>query len=72
MRVDFVVLCVRADEADINHPVIVVDPDDEAVFVTADIERHPTVAQNAGIAVIALHVRGTGPVRPGNMTVPSQ
>jgi hypothetical protein len=37
-RIDGVVLLVCADEADVHDPIGVVDPRDDAIFVSADIE----------------------------------
>jgi hypothetical protein len=45
-----------ADEADIHHPVCVVDPDHKAVFVAGQIKHRAPIPKDAGGAEIPLDV----------------
>src|SRR5438094_242944 len=60
--VDGVVLRVRADEPDIDHPAWVVDPHDEAILVACYVEHHTTVFQDARRPDFALHAGGSRPI----------
>jgi len=48
LRVDLIVLCVRADEADIHDTVGIVNPNHQPVFISGKIEYDPAISQNAG------------------------
>lgn len=49
LGIDLVVLAMGADEPDIDHAVGVVDPSDESVFVSRDIEDCAPVHEDAGV-----------------------
>jgi hypothetical protein len=53
LRVDLIVLAVCTDEADVNHAVGIVDPDDNAIFVTRDVKYDPPIPENAGATYIS-------------------
>ena len=52
LRVDSVVLRMRADESNVHHAIGEVDPDYQAVLVARDIEYHAAVPQDAGTAEV--------------------
>jgi len=58
LRVDGVVLLMRADESDIYDPVWVVDPNNYSILVSADIKDRAAVLKNTGITELRLHVAG--------------
>ena len=72
LRVDRVVLPVRADEADVDHPLRVVDPDDQPVLVASQVEHHPPVFQDAGRAELGLYRGRRGPVGLQHVAIPGQ
>ena len=43
---------------------------DQAVFVATNVKTYPIVLKNAGIAIISLHVRRSGPICRRNHLVP--
>ena len=47
LRINRIILGMCTDEPDIHHPVRIVDPDNQAVLVTANVKDHPAVVQNA-------------------------
>lgn len=52
-----------ADEPYVDDPVRVVDPRDDAVLVTADIENDAAVLKDARVAELRLHIAGFRPIR---------
>jgi hypothetical protein len=50
LRVDPIVLPMRADEAYVYDAIRVVDPNDKSVLVAANIEHNTTIAQDARVA----------------------
>jgi hypothetical protein len=46
LRIDPVILRVRADEPDIDHTVGIVDPYDDPIFVACNVEHRAAVLQN--------------------------
>ena len=56
LRVDPVILTECAYEADINNPVVVIDPHDDSIFITRHIEYYPSVFQYACAAQIAFYL----------------
>jgi hypothetical protein len=70
LRVDSIVLPMRAYEANVDYPIGIIDPDYDAIFVSADIEDHSTVLKDAGAADIALHSRRIWPIRPLYLPIP--
>src|ERR1700730_3750282 len=60
--VDDVVLTMGADEPDIDHAIRIVDPHDDTILVTGDVEDRTAVFENAGAADISLDVRGLCPI----------
>jgi hypothetical protein len=61
LRVDRVVLAVRADEADIHDSVIEIHPGNQSVLVPRNVEDHASVAQEIGTVE---HPLGRGRVAP--------
>src|ERR1700738_3585745 len=57
-----VVLTMGADEPDIDHAIRIVDPHDDTILVTGDVEDRTAVFENAGAADISLDVRGLCPI----------
>jgi hypothetical protein len=51
-----------ADEPGVDYTIRIVDPHDDPILVTGNIEHYPTVPQNAGRPNVSLHVCGAGPV----------
>ena len=72
LSVDAIVLCVRTDNADVNNPAGVINPDAQPIFIASDIKGNATVTPGAGASIVSLHVRWRGPVRPEGMAVPGQ
>jgi hypothetical protein len=48
---------MRTDEPDVDHSVWVIDPDNDAILVSGDIEDDTTVPENAGAPKVALYGR---------------
>ena len=67
LRVDTIVLRMRADEADVDDAVRVVDFDDQAILVTRQIEDCAAFLEDARVAEIRLHIRRRRPIRAGGM-----
>ena len=44
-----VILCVRTDEPHVNHPVRVIDPNDQSILVAGDIEHDPSVPEESDV-----------------------
>ena len=61
--VDFVVFCMRADEANKNDACIVMDFDDESVVVALDIKNDAVAWKNVGGWVGLFDCRWSGPTR---------
>src|SRR2546425_11689613 len=72
LRVDLVVLSVRADEADVDHPVRVVDLHHESVIVALDVEHHSVVTDDARCSVLRLDLRGVVPILLLDFAVPRE
>ena len=71
LRVDPVVLLVRADEPDIDDPIGIINPYHNTILVAGDVEHRTTVLENARAANGSLHVRGRRPVSRSDLSVPS-
>jgi len=56
LRIDGVVLLVRADEADVHDPIRVIDPHDDTVLVATDIEHHATILEDARVTEQRIYV----------------
>jgi hypothetical protein len=54
LRIDGVVLLVRADEAGVHDPIGVIDPHDDTVLVATDIEDHAVIPEDARVAEVRL------------------
>src|SRR2546427_4923797 len=72
LRVDLVVLSVRADEADVDQPVRVVDLHHESVIVALDVEHHSVVTDDARCSVLRLDLRGVVPILLLDFAVPRE
>ncbi len=51
-RWSIVILSMRPDEADVDHPIRVVDPDHQPVLVSRDVEHNAAVSENARMAEV--------------------
>src|SRR4029077_4303566 len=71
LRVNSVVLPMRADEANVDDSIRIVDPDYDAIFISRYIEHSTTVLENAGGPEIALDIRRTCPIRLPDLPIPS-
>jgi hypothetical protein len=60
-----------ADEPDIDNPIRIVDPNNDAILVTGDIEDSAAVLENADSADIPLDVRRPRPVGLPDLPLPS-
>jgi hypothetical protein len=47
LRVDSVVLAVRTDKADVDDPIGIIDPDDNAIFITTYVEHNAPIFEYA-------------------------
>jgi hypothetical protein len=56
LRIDGVVLLVRADEPDVHHPTRVINPHDGTLLVATDIDHHAAVLEDARVAEVRLYV----------------
>ena len=61
---------MRTDEPDVNDAIGIVNPDNDPVFISCDIEYRPPIPQNAGVADIPFEVSRPGPVRSQNLAIP--
>lgn len=52
-----------AHEADVNQAVGVVDPHDQAIFISSDVETNAVVGKEAGVAIIRFDLGGRFPIR---------
>lgn len=68
--VDLVVLLVRANEADIEHLVGIVNPDDQAILVDRNVEDDTSVFQDAGVGILLFHITGRGPIGLHRFAIP--
>ncbi len=57
-----------ADEADINHPVGIIDPHHDSILVPGDIEHRTPVSEDAGRANFPLQLRWARPI--GGLDLP--
>src|SRR5664280_2014403 len=71
LRVDPIVLPVRADEPDVDDTIRIIDPHHDPVLVAGDIEYRATVVENACAADGSLDVRRRRPVSFPDLPVPS-
>src|SRR5258706_1710004 len=72
LRVDSIILFVRTDESYVNDAIGEVDPHNDSILVSRDVEDHSTVLQDTGAADISFHVCGRSPVCPKNLLIPRQ
>src|ERR1700675_3507641 len=72
LRVNPVVLGVRAHEPDVDHPIRVVDLHHEPVSVAPDVEHHTVVADDARGPVLRLDLRGGIPILLLDFAVPRE
>src|ERR1017187_10412025 len=70
LRIDPIVLPVRAYEPDIDDAIRIIDPHHNAILVAGDIEYRATVVENAGAADGSLDVRRRCPVTAFDLPVP--
>ena len=70
MRIDVVILPMRANEPYVGDAIWVVDPHHDAMFVASDIEYHAAVLEDAGRSNVTFDVRRRGPV--GRFATPSR
>jgi hypothetical protein len=56
LRIDGVVLLVRADEAAVHDPIGVIDPHDDTVLIATDIEHYAAIPEDARVAELRLYV----------------
>ncbi len=62
LHINLVILGVGADKSDIHDPIGIVDPHHQPVFVAGNVEHHPSILEDAGIAKVLLYLRGGSPV----------
>src|SRR5882724_2244265 len=70
LRVNRIVLTMRADEPDVDHTIGIVDPDHDPIFVACNVEDGAAVLENAGAADIPFDVRRLRPVSLSHLTKP--
>src|SRR6266481_8837607 len=70
LRIDPVVLPMRADEPDIDDAIRIIDPHHDAILVAGDVEHRATVVENARAADGSLRVRRRRPVSSPDLPVP--
>jgi hypothetical protein len=56
LRIDHILLAVRADEPDVDDSIGVVDPHDDTILIAGDVKDSATIPKNA-------HASGGKPVR---------
>src|SRR5437588_18312 len=72
LYVDSVVLGVRAKEADVDHPISVVDPYHQPILVPCDVEHHPVIPEDTRIPKVGLDGGRRRPIRLQRVSVPGQ
>jgi hypothetical protein len=72
LSVYLVELSMGANKPDVDHSVGVVDPGYEPVFVTGNVEDHPTVLEDAGRAEIGFDFSRGLPIGVLDLLVPGQ
>ena len=70
LRIDPVVLPVRADEPDVHDAIRIIYPNNDAILVAGDIEYRATVVENARATDGSLDVRRGCPVGPPDLPEP--
>src|SRR6266545_4466675 len=70
LRGDCIVLSVRADKSDVDHPVWVVDLHYQSVVVALHVEHHPVVADDARATILFFDPGWSVPVLPFDFSVP--
>lgn len=61
-RINAVVMRVSSDELDVDPLHAVGDGDDQTVVIALDVEYHPVVSDDAGIAELRFHICRTCPL----------
>src|SRR5580704_359589 len=69
--VNRVVLPMRADEANVDDSIRIVDPDYDAIFISCYIKHSTAVLENADAPEVALYICRTCPIRLFNLPIPS-
>ena len=59
------------DESDVASPIGIIDCDDQAVLVSAEVEDYPVLSDDARVRVDAFYVRRRPPVRFPDVVIPS-
>ena len=62
---------MRTNETDVDGEKVIVDPNDQPEFISANVEDNPPILKNAGATVFGFHVSGCGPTRGVRFCVPS-
>ena len=62
---------MRADEANVDDSIRIIDPNYDAIFISRYIEHSTAVLENAGTPKIALYIRRTSPIRLSDLPIPS-
>src|ERR1700730_11788031 len=68
--IDLVILTVRTDKTDINHPLRIVDPTHQAIFIAGDIESRPAVQEYARTADVPLQIGRCRPIGLTDQAIP--
>ena len=68
--IDRIILSVRTHKPNIHHAIGVVDPNDDSVFVSRDVEHGPAVLQNTHRPDVPLHVGWRFPIRGSDLPYP--
>ena len=58
------------DESDVDHPIRIIDPDNDTILVARYIEDSAAILENTGAADISLDVRRLCPVRLPHLPKP--
>jgi hypothetical protein len=62
LGIDSIVLPVRADKADIDYAIRIIDPNHQAIFVAGNIEHGAPISKYAGAADVTLYISRTRPI----------
>lgn len=63
---------MSADVPDVYHAIVVIDPHNQSILVSRDVEHHPPIPEDARGPKVTLDFGGRRPVRLQRMPVPSE
>ena len=61
---------MRPNEPDVDHPIGIIDPHHDAIFIASDVKHHSAVLEDACAADRAFHIRWRCPIGAPDLPVP--